>query len=173
MKDGIVLNNIGLIYKAIKDLNCQYRTEDDFEDYYFAGLVGLINASKVYEPVKSNSSFLYICIVNEIKKVFITRNAKKRKGRTLSLNQTINNMEYIDIIPSKMNYEEKIILREWINSSINRLRNKKDADIIRKRFLKGMKTKEIAKENHTSRQMVEKRLRNGLKALKMILERDL
>ena len=173
MKDEIVLNNIGLIYKAIKDLNCQYRTEDDFEDYYFAGLVGLINASKMYDPNKSNTSFLYKCITNEIKKIFTIRNAKKRKGRALSLNQTINNMEYIDLIPSGLHYDEQIILKEWINSSINRLKNKKDADIIRKRFLKDMKIREIAKENHITRQMVEQRLRNGLKALKMILERDL
>ena len=76
MKDEIILNNLGLIYKAMKDLHCQIRTEEEFEQYYYAGLFALIKASKTYDETKGKSGYLYIYIKNAIKKQF-TSNGRK------------------------------------------------------------------------------------------------
>ena len=47
--DNLIITNQGLIGKAIKDLKCYWRTEDEFQDLYDAGMIGLIKGAKEYK----------------------------------------------------------------------------------------------------------------------------
>lgn len=127
MKDEIILNNLGLIYKAIKDLNCNYATQDEFEDYYFAGLVGLIKASKTYDPSKSKSSYLLIGIKKQILVQFATNSRKKRLARRMdiSLNKEINDTELGELIVDDYNLEKKVLDKVLVEELLDRLKNKR------------------------------------------------
>ena len=47
--DNLIITNQGLIGKAIKDLKCYWRTEDEFQDLYDDGMIGLIKGKKEYK----------------------------------------------------------------------------------------------------------------------------
>ena len=106
MKDKIVLENLGLIYKVIKDLHCNYTNQEEFEQYYYAGLVGLIKASKTYDPTKSKSSYLVNGIRKSILSTFVIRSAKKRYTGmyNISLNKEINDIELQDLIVNEYDF---------------------------------------------------------------------
>ena len=110
MKNEIIEKNIGLIYKAMNDLNCTYYTQEDFEEYYFAGLVGLIKASRTYDETKGKSGYLYTSIKNEIKRVFNWRNWRCRSEikNNVSLNTKINETELQDLIVSNYDLENEV-----------------------------------------------------------------
>ena len=78
--DNIIITNQGLIGKAIKDLKCYWRTEDEFQDLYDAGMIGLIKGAKEYKKeLSSTSTYLYTCIKNEICKSIYLSEMQKRK----------------------------------------------------------------------------------------------
>lgn len=62
MHDELILNNIPLIKKCIKDMRLYWNTEDEFQDYYDAGLLGLINGAKTYNESKARQSQVHIYI---------------------------------------------------------------------------------------------------------------
>ena len=78
-EEELILNNLGLIYKVIKDLKCYWRTEDEFQDYYDAGLEGLIMGAKTYDGSSKPSTYLYPCIKNMIIREFVTSEQLKRR----------------------------------------------------------------------------------------------
>lgn len=76
--DNLIITNQGLIGKVIKDLKCYWRTEDEFQDLYDAGMIGLIKGAKEYKKeLSSKSTYLYECIKNEICKSIYLNNQDK------------------------------------------------------------------------------------------------
>lgn len=121
MRDELILNNLKLIYLVIKNLHLHYKTEDELQEYYDAGLEGLIIGAKKYDETKGMpSTYLYTCISNEIKKFITFKNTDKRKIN-YELNLSLNDVIYIsstgtnfyleDVIPDLNVNLEKIVER--------------------------------------------------------------
>ncbi|MBQ6547303.1 MAG: sigma-70 family RNA polymerase sigma factor [Bacilli bacterium] len=180
MDDELVLNNIKLIYKCIKDMNCHYETEDEFQNYYDAGLEGLIRGAKTYDPTISKpSTYLYKCIKQEITKYFYTSEMDCRKINKIhktSIDEVVydnSDITYAEIIPDpNTNIEQEIedkIKIEAIVKCLNFI-NDKDAMVIKKYFgLDGkepMTIREIAKEMNISSSMVGHRKKRGIRMIK-------
>lgn len=180
MEDELVLNNIKLIYKCIKDLNCQYKTEDEFQNYYDAGLVGLINGAKTYNPtIAKPSTYLYKCIKQEITKYFYTSEfdcRKINKIHKISIDEVVyddNDITYAETIPDpNVDIEQEIENQIKLEAVIKCLDyiDKKDALIIRKYYgICGEERKtleEISKQLGVSRERVNQRRARGIRKIK-------
>lgn len=137
-QDNAILSNIGLIYKCIKDLNLYWRCEDEFQDYYSAGLVGLISGVKTYSNTNIKiGTYYYKCIKNEILHEITNKNRIKRKApsEVLSLDEDyLERVLYYDIIDNQeLNIEDKLILDEdcaKLKNIISSLKKDKDRQII-------------------------------------------
>lgn len=186
--DKLIIENQPLIYKVIKDMNCIYKTEDEFQDLYDAGLEGLIKGAKIYDESKGKpSTWLYPCIQHQIMHCFTIKNTKKRKnesGRDVSLYEKAYNdddsLEIIDIIEdSNINIEkdlEKKLEIEKLMYAIDNLENKKDKLFLCEFYgLKGyerLKIKEIQEKHGVSRNMVCFRLKRTRATLRKYLENN-
>ena len=90
MKSELILKHKGLIIRVMKDLHCSIKNEDDFDDYFFIGLMGLLRGLKSYDETKGKSTYLYLCI-----KTALTNEFKRRKKllqnsyKTISLNYIV------------------------------------------------------------------------------------
>ena len=180
MQDKLVLDNTKLIYKCIKDCNCSWKTEDEFQDYYDAGLIGLINGAKTYDSTKAKvSTYLYKCIKQEIVKYFYTSEFNCRKINKLdkvSLDEPVydeNVMTYAEVIPDdSVDIEEEIEKKIKLETIIKCLEfiNEKDAVVIKKYFgLDGnapMSVPKIAKEFNVSKNMINTRKNRGIRMIK-------
>ena len=121
-KDDLVLNNIGLIHKVIKDVNCYWYTEDEFQDFYDAGLIELVKSAKKYDGSVAESTFFYKCIKHGILHHMTIKNAKKRKidnGILLSLDYLTDiekEKTFLNFIEDeKVNVEKEVITNDEIN----------------------------------------------------------
>lgn len=138
-KEQLVLDNQGLIYKVIKDLHLHWASDDEFDDYYYEGLIGLIKGAKEYDYSKSNSStFLYVCIKNEINHYLLYKNTKGRinpYGKDVSLNTLISDEdELLDLIPDNNDVAKEIeqkIREEAMLEAVNSLPREKDRLVIK------------------------------------------
>ena len=139
MKDKIVLDNLGLIYKVLKNMNYVAKDEEDFEEAYYCGLVGLIKASKTYDEAKSKSSYLYQCIKSEISNLYKRRTRKKYiQPFMISLqDSTLTDILYENILASDEDIEKNYRLKETINEMLdllNKYPNQKHREIIKLNF---------------------------------------
>ena len=82
--DNLLTDNLKLVYFVIKKMNIFNSSE--YEDYFQIGVIGLIYATKTYNPnLKITfSTYAYVCIKNEIlkyikKKVKIEFKMKKMR----------------------------------------------------------------------------------------------
>lgn len=169
MKDKIILDNLGLIYKAIKELNCIYKNEDEFEQYYYSGLIGLIQASKNYDCTKGESTYLYNSIKNEIKRLFHEKSALKRAGETISLNTTIYGAELSDYISSGYDLEKEILNKVETERLLSTLKESQYKTFLKEYY--GIDTPqlnsfEIAQKYGVSHQFVSERIKYALKKLR-------
>ena len=168
--------NIGLVYKAIQRMNFQQRNdEEEWDEVYIAGVIGLIQAVNTYNPGRAKkSTYYYQCIQNEIRNVYISRTAQKRNKRPISLEDYITKLDIPleDTIPSNQNLEKDYILKEEIDtmlSTLERYRNKKHIAMIKDNFGIGCEKKTIkaiAEKYGTSKQNVSQAKERLLKWLK-------
>lgn len=124
-RDDLVLNNIGLIYKVIKDVNCFWFTQDEFQDFYDAGLIELVKSAKKYDGSVAESTFFYKCIKHGILHHMTIKNAKKRKidnGILLSLDYLTDvekEKTFLNFVEDeKVNVEKEVIIKDEINRII-------------------------------------------------------
>lgn len=183
-QDEMIVNNTQLIHKVIKDMNCFYRTEDEYQEYYDYGLEGLINGVKSYDKdVSKTGTYLYICIKNMILRCFRLSEMDKRKINKIpkiSLNMTIDNegheTELEELIADKrINFEEELekkIQIESIIKELNSMKNQRDALAVKMFYgLDGYlpkSYKEIAEEVGVTSSMINQRVNRALKELKKI-----
>ena len=141
MRDKEILNNIGLVYKAIQKMNFQQRNDDEeWDEIFIAGVIGLIKAVDTYnESISKKGTYYYQCISNEIRNVYILRTAQKRNKKTYSLDNYIATTDIVfeDTLPSDQNIEEEYILKEEIEemlSTLNKYKNKKHLAMVKDNF---------------------------------------
>ena len=184
MKEKLVLDNIGLIYKCIKDLNCQWETEDEFQTYYDVSLEGLIKGAKKYNSnISDSSGYLYKCIKSHILREFRLSQCDCRKVNKLHklyLNDYVwedKTFTYEEIIPDpNVNVEKEVetkIMIQFIIKFLNCLCNEKDKTIIKKYYgICGEKQKnapEIAKELGVTKTEIYRRRNKALQILRKII----
>lgn len=184
-QDDLIVKNTKLIYKVIQRMHLTYKTEDELQDYYDAGLLGMIKAAKYYDEAKTKpSTFFYTAIANEIKKFLIVKTAKKRfneNGSDISLYTDLGeDLQIIDVIKDKnVDIEkevEKKLESERLLYAINKLSNEKNKIVIYKLYgLNGYQQKnmsEIAKEFRVSKNAIYEMKRRSIIKLKKILENN-
>lgn len=107
-----------LIYKVIKDIKCQFRNDDEWQEYYDAGELGLIQAINTYnKELNPTSSYFYTCIKNNILILFKSKTSDKRKINYLmkeSLEEEIIDGKLIKdiIVDENVDIEKYIIKKE-------------------------------------------------------------
>lgn len=187
MNDDLILENIPLIYKVIKDMHCYWKTEDEFQSLYDAGLEGLIRGAKSYNDTKGKiSTYLYACIKNMICRAIRLSEMDKRKINKeimISLDKEVyseRDTTYKDLlVDSNTDIEkqiEKKLEAERLLNAVNALENEKDKLAIKKYYgLAGYSSKtsgEIAKEFGVSRNMISTRIRRCYPKLRRWLEEN-
>lgn len=181
-EEQMILDNTPLIYESIKQLHLTWETEDEWQDYYGNGLIGLIKGVRSFDESKGLklSTFLMPCIMNEIKHHLTIKTAEKRtneNGKDVSLNAIVGDeedSELLDFIEdNKVNIEEEVekkLQLEAVVKELNSMENKKDALVIKMYYgLDGYIPKtydEISKEFGVSREMIRQRITRGIERLK-------
>lgn len=187
MDDNLILENIPLIYKAIKDMHCYWKTEDEFQSLYDAGLEGLIRGAKSYNESKGKpSTFLYPCIKNNICREICLSECDKRKINKeikISLDNEVNSKNdttYKDFLEdSSVNIEEEIEKKleiERLLNAVNSLENEKDKKIIKMYYgIGGYQPhtyESVAKLMNVTREAIRQRISRILPKLKKYLEKN-
>lgn len=180
MHDELILNNIPLIYKCIKDMRLYWNTEDEFQSYYDAGLLGLINGAKTYNESKAKqSTYLYTCIKNEIRHeiaMSLMQKRKVHKEHITSLDKLIkedSDTTLADMIPDpNINIEEDAIIKAEFENVISsfHILTPKQRKVIEYRFgLNDSNTcfsfEEIALKMNVSRNAIFSMNRSAMKKL--------
>lgn len=177
MNEEVVLKNLGLINKVIKDMNCLIRDDEDYDFYYHIGLLGLIEASKTYNEEKGKSGYLYKGIKVRIFNAFRYNLSDKRHNTIpdISLNKTINDIELIDLIPSNYNMEEEIMTKVYVEQLLSKLKDKKYKTYLMEYYGIGsvkLTAREIAKKHGVSKQSVFDAINRGLGKLRKEIENE-
>lgn len=142
LEEKLILENMALIRKVIKDLHLYWQTEDEFQEYYDVGLDGLIKGVRSYDETKGKiSTWCIPCIKNEILHLVTQKNYKKYKnefGQDVSLYSVVpgsDSLEIIDTVEdSRIDIEtdlEKKLEAERLLVAVNQLKNEKDKLVVK------------------------------------------
>jgi RNA polymerase sigma factor (sigma-70 family) len=175
MKDEKIINNLGLIHKVIKDLNCVYRNDDEYDRFYYAGLFGLITAIKTFDEEKGNSTYLYNAIKYRIISVFnYNSNPRRYNGTTeISLNTEKYSAELQDYIVSDYNLEKEVINKIYVEYLLGKLKNKRYKKFIIEYYginCPALNMREIAQKYGICQQNVSQAIKRGLWLLRKEIE---
>lgn len=186
-EEQMILDNLSLIYHTIKKMHLKWKTEDEWQNYYENGLIGLIKGVKTYDSNKGYKISVYLipCIENEIKHYLSNKNALVRQninGRDISINEFLDNEDYeekLSILQDKrINVESEAIKNVQIDEIIdclNKMENKKDVVVIKLYYgLDGfpeLNYSEIARLFKVSDNMIHLRAKRGIKNLKKEMEK--
>lgn len=185
-EEQMILDNIPLIYKCIKKLNLYWKTEDEWQDYYNSGLIGLIKGVRTFDENKGNalSTYLIPCIENEIKHHLVSKTALRRlnvKGRDISIDEFLDdeeNDEKLSILQDKrVSVEEEAIRNVQIDEIIhclNKMENKKDVVVTKLYYgLDGfpeLNYKEIASLFKVTITSIQDRIKRAIRRIKKELK---
>ena len=188
--DKLIVENIPLINLMIKELHCQWKTEDEWQEYYDYGLEGLIKGAKQYDDSKGKpSTYLCKCIANSIRRVFYLNSMPKRNnpaGADISLNYPMESerlfecTEFGDLIPDPdIDIEKEVedkLLKERLLNAINNLKNEKDKLAIKLYYgLDGYEQLDsyeaVASKMSVTREMIRVRLDRAKKKLREYLKK--
>lgn len=179
-EENLILNNRRLIYKVIKDMHCYWRTEDEWQDLYDAGLEGLIRGAKKYDGSTSPGTYFYTCIKNMIVRHLYISTMDKRKIHKeimLSLSKEVSSdveTTYLDFVEDpNTNIEEDLLKKldmEELYDVIDKILTPLQRKYLYHRYgLKGYKrmtSRELAKINNCSHENVNNSVRHGIDKLK-------
>lgn len=183
--DKLVLDNIPLISKVIKDLRCYWRSEDEREEIYYYGLMGLIKGTKVYDYSVKPSSFLYPCISNEIKHYMRLSNMDKRKihkETMVSIYKEVGEKRDTELIEffedENINVEQELMDKlevEKIMYAMNKVLTKKQKMYLCQYYgvygYKPMAFNEMARKYNCSRQNIKQTIEWAKRKIKDYLKR--
>ena len=172
--DELVLENERLIYFVMNKLHITYLRDEIYE----VGMIGLVRASKTYSKEKGTfSTYACKCIQNEISHELSKINSKKRNYKTVSLSQPITEDEQMtleDVIPSDVNIEKDILLKEQINYLywlMEHVLSNDEKELIKRYYGLGKHEssfqKDLATTLHFSKTTINKRLKKALRKLKV------
>lgn len=178
MNEELVINNLGLVPYTINQMNLKY----NYEDYYDAGVDGLITASSKFDENQKCkfSTFAISCIKNEILKEIRMGNYDKRKANyvAFSLNK-INEkggVPFENLLKSDFDLEQEILEREKIEllKTIVNILEPNDKFMIEHYFElwgnKKMTQKEMAKFLNVKVSYVSYRIKRAMRIIKKIME---
>lgn len=184
----LILTNQKLIYKCIKDMHLYWNNEDEFQEHYDNGLIGLIQGVRTYDESKDFklSTYLCVCIKNAIAKgIQLSTNNKRKihKEKMISLDKEINDISedtYLDFIADQsVNIEDDFIKKveiEKIINAINLILSPDQKRIISKNYgINGYKEKtyrEIAKEENRSYDAIRGSIYSSTRKLRNFFEKN-
>lgn len=187
-EEQMILDNIPLIYLTIKNMHLKWKTEDEWQDYYDSGLIGLIKGIRTFDESKGYKISVYLipCIENEIKHYLSSKNALVRQninGRDISINEFLGdeeNDEKLSILKDKrVSIEEEAIRNVQIDEIIhclNKMENKKDVVVIKLYYgLDGfpeLNYSEIAKLFKVSSNAIQERAIRAIRRIREELEEN-
>ncbi len=186
-EEKLILENISLIYKVIKGMNLYWKTEDEFQDIYDAGLEGLIRGAKAYDPTQTKAiTYLSKCIKNNIvRNIYLSELDKRKvnKQYKISLDSKVpdsENTTYADFISDpNVNVEEEIEKKleiERLLIAIKNLKNEKDKIMLCEFYgvngYKRLSLSELQEKYKVSRSCIGFRLSRAKKTLKKYLEKN-
>ena len=167
-----------LVYKAIKDTHCNPRTEDEWQSYYDAGIIGLLKGIQGYDSNRElTTTYFYESIKRGIMYEFCYQSRAVRKINYIE-NESLDNIEkknfYEMIADENINIEKDFIKKEEYEDLYEAIDKLKPSykEIICDYFgiKRPKKTLEsMSKESHVSRQAMNAKKDNALKKLKAIL----
>lgn len=178
MNEELIINNLNLIPYTINQMNLKY----NYEDYYDAGVDGLIIASRKFDEKQKCkfSTFAISCIKNEIISKCHTETYDKRKANymTVSLSEEIKNEnDFLDnLLKSDFNLEQEILEREKIEllKTIISILEPNDKFMMEHYFElwgnKKMTKKEMAKFLNVKVSYVSYRIKRAMRIIKKIME---
>ena len=131
---NIIMDNLGLVGFTIQKYFKPHwivMSREDKEDFYHEGCIGLIKAAQRYELSEAAfATFAVACIKNALIRNLRDANRAKRKGCCISLfEESDNDVDLIERIPSGTNTEEPAINKVLLKAAINCL-NTKEKKII-------------------------------------------
>lgn len=189
--DKLITENIPLVNLMIKELHCQWKTNDEWQEYFDYGLEGLIKGAKQYDESKGKpSTYLCKCIANSIRRVFYLNSMPKRNnpaGADISLNYPMESerlfecTEFGDLIPDPdIDIEKEVedkLLKERLLNAINNLKNEKDKLAIKLYYgLDGYEQLDsyeaVALKMGVTREMIRVRLERAKTKLRKYLEKN-
>ena len=187
-EEQMILDNLPLIYKSIKKMRLRWETEDEWQDYYDSGLIGLIKGVRTFDESKGYtlSTYLIPCIENEIKHHLTNKTALRRlniKGTDISINEFLGdeeNDEKLSILQDKRVSVEKEaiknVLIDEIIECLNKMENKKNVVVIKLYYgLDGfpqMNYPEIAKIFKVTTSAIEDRTKRAIRRIREELEEN-
>ena len=117
-KEQLLEKYKNLIYKVIKDTHCHYATDDEFQDYYDAGMIGLIYGINKFDASQQETTTYFVnCIKHGIYRFFHDKTKYVRKINYIEK----ESLDYIDdndinlheiIADENVNIENEIIKKE-------------------------------------------------------------
>lgn len=187
-EEELILNNMLLINKCIKDMHLYWKTEDEYQNYYDDGLIGLINGVKTFDESKNTKlvTYLYTCIKNSISRGIRASLYDKRKihkETLVSLDEHLKDnptATYKDmLIDPDVNIEEdlekKYKIAEVIHA-INAKLNPSQKRVFCKYYgIEGYKersAKEIAKEENRSLTAITTSISNSQRKIRRYLNNN-
>lgn len=174
MKDELVLNNIELIYFVLKKMKL-FNKKDD---YYDAGLIGLIKAANYYNPEKGFkfSSLAVRCIQNEIMMVIRSENRFSNNNKLVSLNTPIldngkDEITLIDILSSDLNIEDDLLEKDLIETLVKAVMRltKEEQQILKLYYGEELSQIEVAEKMNIAQPTVARKLKKIIKKLRNIM----
>lgn len=178
MRDKEIEENLKLVTFTLK----KYFNKYD-EDLFQIGCIGLIKAVDTYEESRiiAKSTYYVHCILTELLNDYRTKHRSKRNnGKTdYSLNNIcVENIDFIDIIPSSVNIEEDFIKNEQIDRLYQCYDKLEDREKIVIMYYFGLfdcdkkKQKEIGEMLDISQNTVSTIIKNAIKKLRRLMEDD-
>lgn len=173
----LITENLYLVKTAIKQLHCKFNSEEEWQEYYQIGCLGLVKATKTIDLTKAKKKYLLRGIKYEILLNFKS-NTLKKNFKTISLNELVGDeTEKIDLIPSDFDIEEEILRldrKDIVHKALNKLKNTQYKKFLYEYY--GIDTpelnqSEIAQKYGISKQCVQNQIQRGLKILKKELEK--
>lgn len=176
-KEKLVQENIKIIYFVLKKNNLYFRKDE----LYDIGLIGLVNGINTFDDTKGYklSTYIYMCIRNEIFKNLRKEIADKRQATVISLNSIIDDekqSELEDMLGYDPNYDEELIKNEILEKINKRtsLLPKKQYEIVSHLFgLNGyevLSQRDIAKKYKCSQTEISRTKTKYIRMLKYYLK---
>lgn len=156
-----------LVYYVINKMNLRYMMEE-LEDI---GYIGLAQGYKTYKKEKGFlSTYLTVCIKNEINKFLQYKSCKKREGLTISLDEIFEkNKRFIDFSSNNFSYSiDKTLTYDILYNCISDLKSDY-RNIIFQHYILGQSTLDIAKKYNQSRENIIRKMNYAKKELKKAL----
>jgi len=178
-REKLVTDNINLIYHVMKKMGILSQQDE----YYDAGVIGLIRAAKKYDP---STGYKFSSLAAKYIKHQILREIQERKTSNRRINYETVSLDYVvstykgvdttlgDFAADPFDIEEFMMHKEKIESVVKAIYTLKEKDrrIIKYHICDHMNYKEIAEKLNCSRSAISMRMKKIIEKLKKELNEE-